>query len=154
MQSAAVCVPDPFLRHKVWRGLNTDEVAEPNAFAVPAAVAAFTQGEPWLDALREYISANRKTAEEFIGRELPTLRVTPQDATYLLWIDASSVSPDGEALAERIREKTGLYLIGGEEYGKAGKGFLRMNIACPRATLLDGLARLKKGVSDIGYRIS
>ncbi|MBQ6163971.1 MAG: pyridoxal phosphate-dependent aminotransferase [Clostridia bacterium] len=143
MQSAAVCVPDPFLRHKVWRGLNTDEVAEPNAFAVPAAVAAFTQGEPWLDALREYISANRKTAEEFIGRELPTLRVTPQDATYLLWIDASSISPDGEALAARIREKTGLYLIGGEEYGKAGKGFLRMNIACPRATLLDGLARLK-----------
>ncbi|MBQ6021000.1 MAG: pyridoxal phosphate-dependent aminotransferase [Clostridia bacterium] len=146
MQSAAVCVPDPFLRHKVRRGLNTDEVAEPNALAVPAAVAAFTAGEPWLDALREYLSLNRKTAEAFIGRDLPAVRVTPQNATYLLWLDVSAVSPDGEALAAHIREKTGLYLIGGEAYGKAGKGFLRMNIACPRAALEDGLARLKDGI--------
>ncbi len=143
MQTAAVCVPDPFLRHKVWRGLNTDEVAEPNAFAVPAAVAAFTAGEPWLEELREYIAQNRKTAEEFIADCLPAIRVTPQDATYLMWLDVSAISENGEALAEEIRAKTGLYLIGGEEYGKAGKGFLRMNIACPRSVLEDGLARLE-----------
>ncbi|SOY30368.1 Cystathionine beta-lyase PatB [Acetatifactor muris] len=64
LQTAAVAVPDPFLRHKVWRWLNTDEVAEPNSFAVEGAVAAFTKGEAWLDALREYIQENKKYADE------------------------------------------------------------------------------------------
>lgn len=55
LQTAAVMVPNKFLRHKVWRALNTDEVAEPNAFAITAAVAAFTKGEPWLEELRKYL---------------------------------------------------------------------------------------------------
>ena len=62
IQTAAVVVPDENLRHKMWRALNTDEVAEPNAFAVDAAVAAFTKGGPWLDALREYIAGNKQLA--------------------------------------------------------------------------------------------
>ena len=65
LQTAAVAVPNPNLRHKVWRGLNTDEVAEPNSFAVEAAVAAFTKGEAWLDSLREYIQENKKFCGEF-----------------------------------------------------------------------------------------
>ena len=60
LQTAAVIVPNPALRHKVWRALNTDEVAEPNAFAVQAAIAAFTKGEEWLDELRQYIFENKK----------------------------------------------------------------------------------------------
>ena len=87
LQTAAVIVPDPFLHHRVWRGLNTDEVAEPNAFAMEAAIAAFEKGEDWLDALRAYIFENKKRAADFLARELPALKLIPSQATYLLWID-------------------------------------------------------------------
>ena len=149
LQSAAVCVPDPVLRHKVWRALNTDEVAEPNSFAVIAAVAAFERGGEWLDRMRAYVSANRKLVTETLERELPQIRVVPGEATYLLWLDCSSIGEDSEALAERIRALSGLYLNAGTIYGESGKHFLRMNIACPRSTVEDGLNRLAKAVRQI-----
>ena len=150
LQTAAVSVPNPFLRHKVWRGLNTDEVAEGNAFAVDAAVAAFTEGGPWLDELREYIFANKQAAKEFLDRELPLIRLVPSEATYLLWLDCGALTKDARQLADGIREKTGLYLSEGGQYGKTGERFLRLNIACPRSRLLDGLERLKAGIVSLG----
>jgi cystathionine beta-lyase len=147
LQTAAVIVPNEILRHKVWRGLNTDEVAEPNAFAVDAAIAAFTQGEKWLDELREYIFANNKVATEFIKSEVLGIKVVQSEATYLMWLDCSDITDCATELANFLREKTGLYLSEGGQYGKAGDRFLRMNIACPRKVLLDGLERLKRGVS-------
>ncbi|MBR1931814.1 MAG: pyridoxal phosphate-dependent aminotransferase [Lachnospiraceae bacterium] len=162
MQTAAVCVPDAVLRHKVWRALNTDEVAEPNSFAVPVAVAAFERGEDWLNALREYLWENRKIVTGFIEKEIPLLRVVSGEATYLVWLDTKALADIqrqqsldcltqepasySEELATFIRRKTGLYLAAGAAYGRAGAYFLRMNIACPQSTLIDGLQRLKEGV--------
>lgn len=146
MQTACVCVPDPVLRHKIWRALNTDEVAEPNSFAVTAAIAAFERGEEWNRELCEYISGNRKIVTEFFQRELPKIKVVEGEATYLLWIDVSALPGDSKAIAGFIREKTGLYLSDGLSYGKSGEHFLRMNIACPKTTLMDGLMRLKEGI--------
>ena len=148
MQTAAVCVPDPTLRHKVWRGLNTDEVAEPNAFAVPAAVAAFTEGAPWLDAMRTYVFENRSIAAERIANTLPKVRVIDGEATYLLWLDVSAITPDGTALCRYLQERTGLIVSAGASYGASGTAFLRVNLACPKAVLADGLDRLCRGLSD------
>lgn len=150
MQTAAVCVPDPLLRHRVWRALNTDEVAEPNSFAATAAIAAFEKGGDWLDALRSYIAENKKQAVEFVNSEIPDVFVVESDATYLLWIDVSSLGGDSKKIAEFIRKNTGLYVSAGVSYGQAGEHFLRMNVACPRATCSDGLSRLKEGL--IQYR--
>ncbi len=147
LQTAAVMIPNPVLRHKVRRALNTDEVAEPNAFAVDAAVAAFTKGAAWLDALRAYISGNKKRAAAFIEEELPQIRVVPSQATYLLWLDISGISEHAGEAADYLRARTGLYLSAGEQFGGNGGGFLRMNMACPRALAEDGLQRLKKGMT-------
>lgn len=147
LQSAAVIIPDEGLRNKIVRGLNSDEVAEPNAFAVAATIAAFTKGGEWLDELREYISENRRTAAKFIERDLPELKLVGQDATYLLWIDCSAVTYDAEKLCEYIRKKTGLFITAGNQYSGNGHFFVRINVACPRVRLLDGLARLKEGVN-------
>lgn len=146
LQTAAVMVPNGNLHHKVWRGLNTDEVAEPNVFAITAAVAAFRYGEPWLEDLREYLYENKQTVLQYVKENLPQLHVVPSRATYLLWLDCSAVCEDSEELATKIREKTGLYLSAGTQFGGNGKKFLRWNIACPRVTLLDGLERLKRGI--------
>lgn len=146
MQTAAVCVPDPVLRHKVWRGLNTDEVAEPNAFAIQAAVAAFTRGGAWLDELRGYLHENKVWTTQYIQKEIPQLKVVASQATYLMWLDCSRLTDSSEELANVIRESTGLYLSEGGQYGGDGTHFLRLNVACPRSVLEDGLNRLKKGV--------
>lgn len=174
IQTAAVAAADETLRHKVWRGLNTDEVAEPNAFAVDAAVAAFTEGEPWLEELREYLSRNKKFVRDFIKQEIPQIHVVPSEATYLLWLDCGRLLGNENTdygigkhtlpepadpqktrlqtagdLARVIRERTGLYLSAGGQFGGNGNQFLRMNTACSRTILEDGLKRLKSGVTDL-----
>lgn len=146
LQTAAVYAADETLRHKVWRGINTDECAEPNVFAVTAAVTAFTQGGEWLDQLRGYIAESRRIAGRFLSEKLPEVRLARSQATYLLWLDCSDVTESSEELAEFIREKTGLYLSAGEHYRGNGRYFLRMNAACPHEVLLSGLERLRQGV--------
>lgn len=146
IQTAAAAVPNKFLRHKVWRALNTDEVAEPNAFAVQAAVAAFGQGGDWLDELREYLFANKQLVADFLAAELSKVHLVSSEATYLLWLDLSAYGKRSKELAAFIRSRTGLFLSHGELYG-SGRDFVRMNIACPRAMVSDGLARLKSALS-------
>lgn len=146
IQSAAVVVPNSNLRHKVWRALNTDEIAEPNAFAVDAAIAAFGQGGAWLDALKSYIKRNREMVTEYIEHEISGIKLVASEATYLVWLDCSNMLGFSSDLAHFIREKTGLYLSDGRQFGGNGEQFLRMNIACPRSVLEDGLKRLKNGV--------
>lgn len=147
LQTAAVMIPNASLRHKVWRALNTDEVAEPNAFAADAAIAAFTKGDVWLDELRQYLFENKKRTVEFVEERIPQLRVVPSSATYLLWLDCSGMAGSAVEAAQYIRNKTGLYLSEGSQYGSCGENFLRLNIACPRSTLEDGLLRLQKGIA-------
>ncbi len=146
MQSAAVAVPDEKLREKVVRHLNYDEVAEPNSFACVATVAAFTEGEQWLEELRAYLSENRKTVLRFLSEQLPQLKAVEQQATYLLWVDCSAITDDSQSLCNHIRHQTGLYLNCGAKYRGNGNSFVRINVACPRATLNDGLQRLRKGI--------
>ncbi len=146
LQTAAVAVPNPNLRHKVWRGLNTDEVAEPNSFAVEAAVAAFTKGEAWLDDLREYIQENKNFAEDFLKKEVPQIKQVSSQVAYLLWLDCRDMHGCAGEFTQYLREHTGLYLSEGKQYGENGSSFIRMNIACSRSQLEDGLKRLAEGV--------
>lgn len=146
IQTAAAVVPDPLLRHRVNRAINTDEVAEPGSFAVCAAVAAFDKGEPWLEELRQYLADNKQFVRDFIGEKLPGIKVVPSHATYLLWLDCGGVTEDAAGLVRFIREHSGLYLTKGGEYGASGKQFIRLNTACPRARLQEGMERLLDSV--------
>lgn len=143
LQTSAVYVPDEYLFHKVWRALNTDEVAEPNVFAMTASIAAYEHGEKWLDELREYLYLNKKAVRGFIEKNIPEIKVVNSHATYLLWLDCSKICDNADALDDDIRAKTGLYLSKGSAFGTGGEAFLRMNTACPRRTLDNGLTRLK-----------
>ncbi|MCQ2249193.1 MAG: pyridoxal phosphate-dependent aminotransferase [Treponema sp.] len=147
LSTAAVVVPNENLRHKVWRGLNTDECGEPNAFAVQAAVSAYTGCAPWLDELLEYVWKNRRYAEEFIQQEIPKLKAVASDATYLMWVDVSATGMSGNEFAEKLRKKTGLYINAGNHYGAGGENFVRINLATSKALVQDALARLKSFVN-------
>lgn len=147
VQTSAVVIPNLHVRKRVARALATDCVANPNAFAITAACAAFDAGAPWLDELRAYLFRNKQMVIDFIDREIPQVRVVPSHATYLLWLDCSRLSHDSGDLARFIRERTGLFISLGRIYGDCGDDFLRMNIACPQAYLTDGLDRLRAGVN-------
>lgn len=146
VQSSNIIVPNDEIRKMVNRGINTDEVAEPNAFAIEATIAAFTKGEPWLNELIEYLAENKRVVQKFIHNELPSLNLIHSDATYLLWIDCSSITKDSLEFCKFIRKETGLYVSSGHVYGSNGGHFIRMNIACQRERVEDGLSRLKVGV--------
>ena len=149
IQTAAVMAANEVLRHKMKQGLCTDEAAEPNAFAVDAAIAAFTKGGPWLDALREYIEGNKRFVCGFLQEYVPELIPVPSDATYLMWLDcgrlAKGAGKEQGNFCRFLRERTGLYLTDGSQYGTGGRNFLRMNVACPRSLVEDGLERLRTG---------
>lgn len=145
IQTAAVSIPNPFLRHKVWRALNTDEVAEGNTFSYSAAIAAFNHGERWLNELNAYIWKNKDYACSFIDSEMPDLKVMKGEATYLLWIYIENAfRMKSDEAAQFIRANTGLILNAGTSYGTGGGNFVRMNLGCPMSTVREGLERLKK----------
>lgn len=147
IHTSAVIVPEEELRKKVDRQLNTDEVAEPNAFACLAAETAFNEGRLWLDEMRKVVFQNRDYVKNFLSKYLTDLVLVDGDATYLLWIDCSKLTDDGDKFVSFLKEKTGLIVSEGSEYGGNGKHFLRLNVACPQSQLDDALARLTKGVS-------
>ena len=147
LQSACVYASNPVLRHKVWRGINTDEVGEPNAFSMTANIAAFSESGDWVDEMLQYVFENKRLACEFINNEIPGMKADLSEATYLLWIDISAIADDSVDFCERLRESTGLYLSDGAEYGECGRAFVRMNLATQRSRVLDGLERLKRGAA-------
>lgn len=146
LQTAAAMIPNPVIRHKFNRGINTDEVAEPNCFAIGAAVSAFNKGENWLEELRVYLAENKKLVREYCDKNIPGVKVVASKATYLLWLDCSAVTDDATKLQQFIREHSGLYVTEGEEYGEPGRRFLRLNTACPRQRLMQGLEKLQSSV--------
>lgn len=146
LQSSAVMVENEFLREKLNRGLNSDEIAEPNIFSLEAMIAAFSKGEEWLKELNDYLAENRNLVTEFCSTELPKVKPVASDATYLLWLDCRKVLGSTTELCQFIRKETGLYLSEGTKYRGNGNDFIRMNIACPRSQVEDALQRLKKGI--------
>lgn len=152
LQSACVYAKNPHLRHRVYRGLNTDEVGEPNAFSMAANIAAFSSCDDWVRALNEYIWGNKHFAQEYIEKNVPSLKVVRSQATYLLWVDVSAVTSCSTEFAKELRTLTGLYISSGAGYGECGGSFIRINMATQRERVLDGLERLKHGVELIGKK--
>ncbi|KWW12564.1 MULTISPECIES: PatB family C-S lyase [Peribacillus] len=118
-----------------------------NILALTAMEAAYREGLEWLTEMMDYIEENIKLAEKFMAEELPALHVMHPDASYLLWIDCRDLGLSDEEIKERLIHHGKLALEPGSKYGPGGEGFVRMNIGCSRATLLEGLKRLKRAFS-------
>lgn len=150
LQSAAVYSRSKKLFEIAVRGLNSDELAEPNTFAAIATATAFGKCGDWLDELRGYLTENKRYAEQYIRCYIPEVHCVMSHATYLLWLDVTKITEDSDELASYIRNATGLYLSSGGQYRGNGKSFLRMNVACPRSVLERGLELLRRGIGSYG----
>ena len=148
LHAATGIVANPILREHFTRAINKYEVAEPNLLAIPGTIAAYTQGADWLHQLKKYLLDNREYLEQFISDNLPQLHVVPGTATYLVWIDVSEVTKDSNALAQKIRQETGLIINPGTYYHGNGNEFIRINIAYALPQIKDGLTRLAKAIKN------
>ena len=143
IQVANIIAADKEILKKIDKALNINEVCEINAFAVEALIAAYNEGEEWLEDLKKYLSGNYNYLKDFFKQHLPNLKVLPLEATYLVWVDCSALKISSEEIAKILLEKEKLWINEGTIYGAAGEGFIRLNIACPRETLTQGLERIK-----------
>lgn len=144
IQIAHIVADDKAIRKKIDKAINVNEVCDVNAFAVTALIAAYNEGEDWLEELNNYLYENYTTLRKFFHRHLPQFPTLPLEGTYLVWIDCSASGKTGDMLAEQLLEQEGLMVNAGSLYGETGTNFIRLNIACPRQRLRDGLGKLQK----------
>ena len=148
-QSSVIETVNSELLDKIKTQMNIDNSGACNVFATTAVIAAYNESEEWLDELREVLYENKQTVKEYLESELPIIKLVECDATYLLWLDCSALNTQSKVLSEFLRENQGLFLSAGSDFGECGDNFLRMNIACPEELLLQGLDKLKAGVTAL-----
>ena len=142
LQIANIVSCDEEVRKKIDRAININEVCDVNPFGVIATIAAYNEGGAWLDALRKYLWENYEYLYRFFEQRLPQYPVLPLEGTYLVWIDCRASSIGSDATTLRLQEEQKLMVNSGTLYGPGGEGFIRLNIACPRTLLADGLERI------------
>lgn len=143
LQIANIICADPAMRRRIDRAVNINEVCDVNPFGVVALQAAYNESEEWLDSLNHYIWGNYLALKEFIAKELPRLEVTRLEGTYLAWVDIKATGLTSDEAYGKLMKEGRVYVNSGTMYGRrAGEGYLRINLACPRATLLEGLKRM------------
>lgn len=146
LQIANIVIEDEDVRRKVDRAININEVCDVNPFGVEALIAAYNEGEAWLDELNAYISGNYSFMKDYCEKHLPEFPLTVLEGTYLVWMDCSALHKPAEELEHLLVADARLWLNAGTMYGAGGEGFMRWNIACPRSVLADGLQRFVRYV--------
>lgn len=140
---------DAALHRRINRAININEVCDVNPFGVIALQAAYNEGEEWLDELNQYLYENYQAVKEFFNSELPQVRITRLEGTYLVWLDILPFELSSDEAYEKLMNDGKVFVNSGTMYGrKAGQGYLRLNIACPRKTLMQGLIRIARVLSQ------
>ena len=146
IQTATIITPNKELKEQVDNAIKSFHLNEANSLAVPATIAAYTEGKDWLEKLKDYLRENRNFIERFLEHNVPDVKPSLNEASYILWLDISSLNVDAQELTEFIRKKTGLILTAGDKFDGNGKQFLRMNIATSTDLIEDALRRLQRAI--------
>ncbi|ASK28911.1 cystathionine beta-lyase [Chryseobacterium sp. T16E-39] len=142
-----VITKDQEIKKAIAKILSIQETYSINPFAAEALIAAYTHGRNWMEALKEYVYSNYLFLNDFCKNNLPDISVSPLQATYLVWMDCRALGKGSDELSKMLFKDEKLWLNSGTMYGSSGEGFLRMNIACPKAILEEGLKRLEKYIN-------
>lgn len=146
LQIANIICADKEMRAQIDRAINDNEVCDVNPFGVLATEAAYNKGEEWLMQLIDYIWENYQYMRDYCHKNFPSFPITDLEGTYLVWMDCRKLGMKSDELEHSLIEDAHLWLNAGTMYGTAGEGFMRWNIACPRATLAEGLSRYARFV--------
>jgi len=147
LQMANIICSNDEWRRRIDRAININEVCDVNPFGPVALIAAYNGGEDWIDELCCYLKGNYDALCQFFSEELPQLPVTLLEGTYLVWIDIRQLGVDSDTLTERLFKEGHVWVNAGTMYGE--DGYIRINIACPRSQLMEGLHRIKEVVKTL-----
>ena len=149
LQIANIIAADDDMRRRIDKAININEVCDVNPFGVIATIAAYNEGEEWLSQLMEYIHGNYTFFKAYCEEHFPQMPVAPLEGTYLAWMDCRSLRMPSEELEEKLMKEQKLWLNAGSMYGKEGEGFMRWNLACPRAFVEEGLKRFGRYINRL-----
>ena len=149
LQIANIFAADADVRRKIDKAININEVCDVNPFGVEALIAAYNEGEEWLDALKHYLSTNYNYLKAYFMEYLPQFPVVMLEGTYLVWVDCSVLKRPSKEIAAMLLEKERVWVNEGSMYGEDGDPFIRINIACPRERLIEVLHRLRNALRNI-----
>lgn len=141
---ATLIIPDENIRRKFQRFIDVLQINHDTTFGAAGMLAGYRKCADWLDEVVSYVAENHRFLADFLDRNVPGVRTTQAEATYLAWLDYRDTGLSESDVMHRLVTIGGIGLYAGSEFGAAGDGFLRMNLACPRTTLekgLDGLHR-------------
>ena len=147
LQQAQLVSGDKKLLEKAENVLNRNGIACGNTMVLVGTMAAYNEGEEWLDGLMEYLDENRQALSEYVKEYLPKAKLTPISATYLAWLDLRAYGKTCEEL-KALFEKHGIALTCGTFFGAEGDGFMRLNFGCKKALVLEGIKRIAKALEE------
>ena len=145
---ATLVLADDDLRCKFNEEMSIAQTRLDNIFGMAALIAAYNDGEEWLDQAIAYVSDNKAYLDQFLRERIPQIRMIPSEGTYLVWLDCSQLPYRGMALEHFMINEAKVAFCAGYEFGKQGEAFLRMNVACPRCTLTKALEQMEKALQN------
>ncbi|MFC2758701.1 MalY/PatB family protein [Hallella multisaccharivorax] len=148
LQIANIICEDDEVRRRIDRVINIYEVCDVNPFGPVALKAAYNESEGWIDALNDYIYGNYQLLRSVFASDLPLVEVIRLEGTYLAWVDIRGLGMSSGAVTEKLLHNGHVFVSEGTLYGKdAGEGYIRINLACPRAVLKEGLNRIVRALA-------
>ena len=138
-----ILIPDQKLRRTFKAEVNAAGISQLSVLGLVATEAAYTYGDEWYFAMKEYVKANIEYVRDYVEKELPGVKMVRGEGTYLVWLDFRGTGINAEELDRRIIYEAKLWLDSGKIFGKTGAGFQRINVATPRSILEECLRRIK-----------
>ena len=149
LASSYAIIENDELRHRFQTYMEASEFSEGHLFAYLSVAAAYSHGTEWLDQVVAYIKGNVDFTETYLKEHIPAIKMIRPQASYLIFLDCRALGLNQEELNRLFVEDAHLALNDGTTFGKEGEGFMRLNVACPRATLEKALKQLEQAVMDL-----
>ncbi|WP_372633253.1 MalY/PatB family protein [Cohnella sp.] len=149
LQAAAVIIPNADIRRKYNAALKTLSIHMESYFGLTATEASYAHGDEWLDQLLVYLEGNRDALLAYAKEHLPMVKAMSPEGTYMVWMDCKEISDKPQELKRLMFEKAGVAFSEGSVFGEQGAGYLRVNLACPRSLLLEGLEKFATAVRGL-----
>ncbi|SCY61136.1 MalY/PatB family protein [Alkaliphilus peptidifermentans] len=145
LQASTTIFPNEEIKKRFEDFWQRMDITRNNCFSLVAMEAAYNYGEEWLEQLLPYIEGNMLYVKDFCDKNIPQIKTFLPESTYLMWLDCTKLNLEGDALVNFMINEAGLGLGDGRAFG-ANKGYMRLNVACPRVTLEKAMENLKQAV--------
>lgn len=149
LQTSNIIIPNERIRAELHQHLLRNAVEMTNTFGVVGLTAAYNHGEDWLEDVLEYLEENVELIDTFVKEKMPLVGFVKPEGTYLGWLDFRNVVSNEKELDDLLINKAKVALDGGYWFGPEGIGFARINYACPKATLIEGLNRIATAIDNL-----